>query len=49
VIDFPPDEVRAYLSRATAPGSKFLCVNDLPQVEAAFPETRAWLERAIGA
>jgi hypothetical protein len=49
VIDFPPEEVRAYLSRATAPGSKFLCVNDLPQVEAAFPETRAWLERAIGA
>jgi hypothetical protein len=49
VIDLTPDEVRAHLRRATAPGSRFLCVNDLPQVEAALPDTRAWLERAIGA
>lgn len=49
VIDFPPEEVRAHLRRATAPGSKFLCVNDLPQVEAALPDTRDWIERAIGA
>lgn len=49
VIDFPPEEVRAYLRRASDPGSKFLCVNDLPQVEAALPDTRDWIERAIGA
>ena len=49
VIDFPPEEVRAYLRRATEPGSKFLCINDLPQVEAALPDAHAWIERAIGA
>jgi len=49
VIDFPPEDVRAYLRRATTPGSKFLCVNDLPQVEAVLSDTRDWIERAIGA
>lgn len=49
VIDYPIDQVRAYLRRATLPGSKFLCINDLPQLEAAIPETRDWIERAIGA
>ncbi|MBK5926398.1 Stealth CR1 domain-containing protein [Rhodobaculum claviforme] len=48
VVDLPPEAVRAYLRRATAPGSKFLCVNDLPQVEAVLSDTRDWIERAIG-
>jgi hypothetical protein len=49
VIDFPPEEVRAFLRRSTLPEAKFLCVNDLPQVEAVLPDTRDWIERAIGA
>jgi hypothetical protein len=48
VADYPLADVRAYLARATQPGMKFLCVNDLPQVEAAIPDTRAWIEAAIG-
>lgn len=49
VIDLPIDQVRAYLRRATLPGSKFLCINDLPQLEAVIPDTRDWIERAISA
>ncbi|SDW31294.1 Stealth CR1 domain-containing protein [Roseicitreum antarcticum] len=49
VIDYPLDQVRAYLRRATLPTSKFLCINDLPQLEAAIPDTRDWIERAISA
>lgn len=48
VADYPVADVRAYLRRATRPGMKFLCINDLPQVEAAIPETRDWIEAAIG-
>ncbi len=49
VHDYPLPHVRAYLARAILPQFKFLCVNDLPQVEAAIPETRDWIERAIAA
>ena len=49
VLDYPLAEVRAYLTRALLPQFKFLCVNDLPQVEAAIPDTRDWIERAIAA
>lgn len=49
VLDYPLPHVRAYLARALQPQFKFLCVNDLPQVEAAIPETRDWIERAIAA
>lgn len=42
-------DIRATLHLATSGGSKFLCINDFPQLEAAFPETRGWIERAIGA
>ena len=48
VGDYGPADVRNYLRRAIEPGVKFLCVNDLPQVEAAIPDTRAWIEVAIG-
>ena len=49
VQDYPLPQVRAYLASACQPQFKFLCVNDLPQVEAAIPDTRAWIERAIAA
>lgn len=49
VHDYPLPHVLAYLARALQPQFKFLCVNDLPQVEAAIPETRGWIERAIAA
>ncbi len=49
VLDYPLPQVRAYLASACQPQFKFLCVNDLPQVEAAIPDTRAWIERAIAA
>lgn len=49
VLDYPLPNVRAYLARALQPQFKFLCVNDLPQVEAAIPDTREWIERAIAA
>ena len=48
VTDYPLADVRAYLRRALQPGIKFLCVNDLPQVEAVIHDTRAWIEAAIG-
>jgi hypothetical protein len=48
VTDYPLPAVRDYLARALQPQFKFLCVNDLPQVEAAIPDTRDWIERAIG-
>jgi hypothetical protein len=47
VADYSLADVRAYLVRATHPGMKFLCVNDLPQVEAVIPDTRQWIEAAI--
>ena len=49
VLDYPLPQVRAYLARACQPQFKFLCINDLSQVEAAIPDTRAWIERAIAA
>ncbi len=48
VADYPIAEVVAYLRRALRPEYKFLCVNDLGQVEAAIPQARGWIERAIG-
>ena len=48
VADYPVAEVRAYLRRALRPEIKFLCVNDLPQVEAVIPETRDWISAAVG-
>ena len=49
VHDYPLPQVRAYLASALQPQFKFLCVNDLPEVEAAIPDTRDWIERAIAA
>lgn len=49
VLDYPLQQVKSYLARALQPQFKFLCVNDLPQVEAVIPDTRDWIERAIAA
>ena len=43
-----PSETRSLLAKATNPGIKFLCVNDLPQLEDVVPEAREWVGRAIG-
>ena len=42
------EDVHAYLGRAERHEIKFLCVNDLPEVERNFPDSRAWIEEAIG-
>jgi hypothetical protein len=42
------DEVSGYLRGAERDAIKFLCVNDLPEVERSFPDARAWIEEAIG-
>jgi Stealth protein CR2, conserved region 2/Stealth protein CR1, conserved region 1 len=41
-------DVHAYLDGAERRDIKFLCVNDLPEVERSFPDARAWIEQAIG-
>jgi Stealth protein CR2, conserved region 2/Stealth protein CR1, conserved region 1 len=42
------DDVHAFLASAERHAVKFLCVNDLPEVERNFPAARAWIEGAIG-
>lgn len=41
-------ETRSLLQKATSPEIKFLCVNDLPQLEGVVPEAREWISLAIG-
>jgi len=41
-------ETWVLLQRAHDPDIKFLCVNDLPQLEALIPQARDWLDLAIG-
>ena len=43
-----PTETWALLQSVTKSDIKFLCVNDLPQLEEVIPEARDWLSRAIG-
>ncbi len=42
------DDIHAYLRRAARHQIKFICVNDLPEVERSFPDARACIEAAIG-
>jgi hypothetical protein len=42
------EEVHAYLGQAATPHIKFLCINDLPDIERNFQGARAWIEDAIG-
>ncbi len=41
-------DVHAYLGGAQRHDIKFLCINDLPDVERNFPQARVWIEEAIG-
>jgi hypothetical protein len=47
VEDYSIAQVDAYLRRALASEIKFICINDLSQVEAAIPDVRDWIEAAI--
>ncbi len=47
VADYPLAHVRAYLRRAISPAIKFLCINDLPALEAMIPDARSWIEAAM--
>jgi Stealth protein CR2, conserved region 2/Stealth protein CR1, conserved region 1 len=42
------NDVHSFLASAERRAVKFLCVNDLPDVERNYPEARAWIEEAIG-
>jgi hypothetical protein len=41
------EDVHAFLGSAERHDIKFLCVNDLPDVERNFPDARLWIEEAI--
>lgn len=43
-----PAETWSILQTVAAPGIKFLCVNDLPQLEALIPDVRDWLGAVVG-
>lgn len=47
-IGFPPSHTWSLLNRVDNSKIKFLCINDLPQLEAVVPETRNWLGKVIG-
>jgi hypothetical protein len=40
-------EIETYLTSEERRGIKFLCINDLPEVERAYPQARKWIETAI--
>jgi hypothetical protein len=41
------EDISGYLRGREWDAIKFLCVNDLPEVERSFPDARAWIEEAI--
>lgn len=43
-----PDETWAKLQNAIQPNVKFVCVNDLPQLEVLIPDLRDWLCDVVG-
>jgi hypothetical protein len=47
-IGRPSAETLALLQKAKDPEIKFLCVNDLPQLELVVPQAREWLSGVIG-
>lgn len=44
----PPEKTRALLSPEGLAGVKFLCVNDLPQLEVLAPDARELIAQAVG-
>jgi Stealth protein CR2, conserved region 2/Stealth protein CR1, conserved region 1 len=47
VEDLSLEDVHALLRKALSPSIRFLCINDLSQIEAAIPDARDWIETAI--
>lgn len=47
-LDQDPHIFGAFVKDALQQRPKFLCVNDLPQLEHVIPEVRAWISHAIG-
>lgn len=47
-LDRCPSETLRLLGEAATSVFKFICVNDLPQLEAVVPDAREWLSLAIG-
>ena len=44
---YSAEDVSGYLRGPARGAIKFLCVNDLPEVERSFPDARLWIEEAI--
>lgn len=44
---YSAEDVSGYLRGPARDAIKFLCVNDLPEVERSFPDARLWIEEAI--
>ncbi len=42
------DQVQAEMRTAASPAIKFLCINDLPELEQHIANARAWIEQTIG-
>lgn len=49
VTDITAKDLQAHIQGLTSGEAKIICVNDFRQLEACFPDTRAWIERAVGA
>lgn len=47
IDDWSAADISGYLSGTARDAIKFLCVNDLPEVERSFPDARLWIEEAI--
>ena len=46
-VGLPPEQTRALLTREGLRGIRFLCVNDLPQLEAVVPDARELIASAV--
>ena len=44
---YSAEDVSGFLRGSARDAIKFLCVNDLPEVERSFPDARLWIEEAI--
>ena len=47
-IGRPQVETLELLQKASSPENKFLCINDLPQLETVIPHAREWLRDVVG-
>lgn len=47
-LNLTSKQVEGFLNGPDRPDMKFLCVNNLPEVESRFPNARRWIESSIG-